>query len=77
MKNITLAVDENVLADARRYAAARGTTVNALVRSHLEQLARHEQRVKDAIRELREMSENSEGRLGPDYRWNREELYDR
>jgi hypothetical protein len=35
MKNITLALDENVLAAVRRHAANRGTTVNAIVRDHL------------------------------------------
>ena len=39
MKNITLAVDETVLADVRRYAAANNTTVNALVRQSLEGIA--------------------------------------
>ncbi len=77
MKNITLAVDDAVLSEVRRYAALRGTTVNALVRDHLERIARNEQRTKDAIRELREMSENTEARLGPDYKWNREENYER
>ena len=35
MKNITLAVEENVLDEARRYAANRKTTVNGLVRDFL------------------------------------------
>lgn len=39
-KNITLAIDELVLAEARVVAAKHGTTVNALVRSYLEDVAR-------------------------------------
>ena len=37
MKNVTLAVEEDVLAAARKYAAARKTTVNGLVRDYLRQ----------------------------------------
>ena len=37
MKNITLAIDEEVLRAARIYAAEHDTTVNALVREYLGQ----------------------------------------
>ncbi|MGE3872375.1 MAG: hypothetical protein AB7F74_05395 [Parvibaculaceae bacterium] len=59
MKNITLSVDEDVLAKVRRYAAEHDTTVNALVRAELERIARQDDRVKRAMRELREMSDRS------------------
>jgi hypothetical protein len=75
MKNITLAVDEGLLNKMRDLAAQRGTTVNALVREHFEQLTRNEERRREAIRELREMSERSEARLGPNYKFDREEIY--
>lgn len=39
MKNITLAVEDNVLAAVRELAAERNTTVNALVRDYLGTLA--------------------------------------
>ena len=39
MKNVTLALDEETLRAARRIAAERSTTVNALVREFLERLA--------------------------------------
>lgn len=38
-KNITLAIDEDVLNDVRKYAAENNTTVNALVRVALEGVA--------------------------------------
>jgi hypothetical protein len=76
MKNITLAVDEDVLARAREFAKSHGTTVNALVREHLVQIVEQEHR-RDAARQgLLKLMSNSEARLGPDYRWNREELYE-
>ncbi len=52
MKNITLAVEDEVLAEARKYAAANNTTINALVRDYLSRLARFESRSKKAREEL-------------------------
>lgn len=76
MKNITLAVDERVLAEVRRYAATRNKTVNGLVREHLEQIARNENRAREAMRELREMSDRSAAEVGP-VTWKRDDLYER
>ena len=64
MKNITLSVDEDVLAEVRRYAAERKTTVNALVREHLTRMARHADRAGRARERIRELSEQSRARLG-------------
>ena len=44
MKNITLSVEDNVLAIVRRLAAERNSTVNALVRDYLTSLAAHDNR---------------------------------
>lgn len=38
--NVTLSVDDRVVAEARRIAAARGTSFNQLVRDFLEDLTR-------------------------------------
>jgi hypothetical protein len=77
MKNLTLALDDAILDGVRKYAANRGTTVNAIVREHLTRIATQEDKAAQARRELVELSNRSEGRLGPDYKWNRAELYDR
>jgi hypothetical protein len=76
MKNITLSVDENVLSAVRRHAAERNSTVNALVRDYLTNLATHEDRAKLARARLKELSKQSQGRLGKKT-WSREELHDR
>jgi hypothetical protein len=76
MKNITLAIDKEVLRSARIYAAERGTTVNALVREYLSQLATQEERAAEARRHLVKLSEESKARLGPDWKWNRDEIYE-
>ncbi|SDR46060.1 hypothetical protein SAMN05519103_03437 [Rhizobiales bacterium GAS113] len=77
MKNITLAVDEDVLDKVRKYAVSRDTTVNAIVREHLEQIAKNDDRLKQVVAELRRLSENSTAELGPGYKWNREDCYER
>ncbi|MFY9642481.1 MAG: hypothetical protein WA265_16450 [Rhodomicrobium sp.] len=76
MKNITLAVEDEVLAEVRKYAAAHDTTVNALVRDYLGRLASFESRSKKAREELLKLAEESTLDLGA-WKWNREELYDR
>jgi hypothetical protein len=77
MKNITLAVEDEVLAEARRYAAANNTTVNALVRDYLTRLAAQEDSAANARKKLAELARNSTWDPGPDWKWNREALYDR
>jgi Family of unknown function (DUF6364) len=77
MKNITLAVNEDVLEKVRKYAVRRETTVNAIVREHLEQIARNGDRLKQVVTELRQMSESSTAELGPRYKWKREDCYER
>ena len=76
MKNITLAINEKVLDEVREIAVRRRTTVNALVRDYLTQIASEESRIAEARKGLLELMENSTGRLGPDYVWNREEIYE-
>lgn len=75
MKNLTLAIDDELLERSRAYAEKRGTTVNAIIRAHLEQVTDNAERVARAMRELRELSEKSTATLGPDYKFNREEVY--
>lgn len=76
MKNITLSIPEETLNEVRRIAAQRGTTVNALVRQYLDQLALNHDRAKQAMKELREMSEKSSAELGK-ITWTRDDLYER
>jgi predicted transcriptional regulator len=76
MKNITLSVDDNVLAAVRRLAGERNSTVNALVREYLTNLAAHEDRAKRARACLRQLSAQSRGRLGKKS-WSRDDLHDR
>jgi hypothetical protein len=76
MKNITLSVEEDVLAAVRRHAAERNSSVNALVREYLTNLAAHEDRANRARARLRQLSKQSVGRLGK-RTWTRDDLHDR
>jgi CHASE3 domain sensor protein len=74
-KNVTLAIDETLLARARAIAARKNTSVNEIVRNHLEQLVRGEDLLEGALKELRAMSEQTSARLGKNYRFDREAAY--
>jgi hypothetical protein len=76
MKNITLAVDEDVLKVVRRYAAERETTVNALVRDHLRSIAERTRRSRDTRRRLLELIDRSTGDMG-EQGWDRAKLHER
>ena len=76
MKNITLSVEDDVLATVRRLAAERNSTVNALVREYLTNLAAHDSRAKRARARLRQLSAQTNGRLGKKT-WSRDDLHDR
>lgn len=77
MKNITLAVDDATLKAARKYAAERETTVNALVRDYLQKLVGQKTRAAKARDELVRMSEDTKGQAGSGWTWDRDDLYDR
>lgn len=76
MKNITLAVDENVLEGVRVYAAKHNTTVNAIVRQYLTAIAEQEDKTVRARRRLRELMDRSTLDVGP-VTWSRDDLYGR
>jgi len=76
MKNITLSVEEDVLAKVRRYAAEHNSTVNGLVRDYLKRLARFDDRAAEARRRIGDLSNQSEGRIGGKD-WDRASLHER
>lgn len=76
MRNITLSIDDEVLAAVRRHAAEQNSSVNALVREYLTSLAAHQDRANRARTRLRQLSKQSRGQLGKKT-WTREELHDR
>lgn len=80
MKNLTLRIDEAVLAEARKQAALRGTTVAKVVREFLRDYAiahpPESATAKRTRRELVKLAEPSTSGLPSDRKWNREGIYE-
>ncbi len=76
MANLTIAVDERVLKRARIKALEQGTSVNAVLRSFLEQYVLEVDARRRAVREILALSRTSRAGRG-DRRWSRDELHDR
>ena len=77
MKNITLAIEDEVLDKVRIVAAEKKTTVNALVRKFLVDLASRDERLAEARKQLLRLMDTSEGRMAPDWKFDREETHER
>ena len=71
--NLTLSVDEQVVARARKNADALGKSLNQLIRDYLENLAG----LDDAERSIEEFKRLSGKGDSRGWRFKRDELYDR
>jgi hypothetical protein len=77
MANVTLTVDENLLKQARIRALEQDTSVNALVRSYLEEYVGRGPR-REGMAEFLALTESIHAGSGPGGRsWTREQLYER
>jgi hypothetical protein len=72
--NLTLSVEEETLERARVVARNLGTSVNAMVRRYLEELA-GKKNGTELARRFREMFAEPAG-SGKPWTWNRDELYE-
>lgn len=75
MANLTLSIPEDLLRRARIRALEQGTSVNAVVRQHLEAYAGGSQRRERAIAAVLRLAERAESGAGG-RRWTRDELHD-
>jgi hypothetical protein len=73
-KNLTLAIDDDLLDRARVVAAVRRTTVNAMVREYLERVVQEEREGDAVTQELLKLSAESTARMG-DWRPSRDDTY--
>ncbi len=73
--NVTLSIDEQLLARARRVADSMGKSVNQLVREYLESLTDAGDPARD-IEELRRLSKQGKGR-SRGWRFSRDEIHER
>jgi hypothetical protein len=73
--NLTLSVDEQLVKNARRAAAAMGKSLNQVIREYLEQLTGRD-RIESDVQEFLRLSTDSEGR-SRGWRFDRDELHER
>ena len=71
--NVTLSIDEQVVARARKKAEALGKSLNQLVRDYLQKLAGSD----DPERSLREFERLSGTGNSRGWRFNRDEIHER
>jgi len=76
MKNVTLAIEDDLLLEARKVALERNTTVNRLVRDFLSRLVEQRSRRAAARERLRRTMAEKKVNVG-NVRWTREELHER
>lgn len=76
MKNITLAVEDEVLELVKLTAAEQGTTVDALVREFFATVAATRRANDGARQALLNLAREAAGDMGGK-KWNREALHDR
>jgi hypothetical protein len=74
---LTLAIEDCLLEAACVVAAEKRTTVNAMVREFLKDIANRDQRQQRARAALCELIHSSKGRMRPDFRFEREETHER
>jgi len=76
-KNITMAINADLLKKARKIAVDKDTTVTGLIRNYLENLVEQEGKSKkETISELVELLNRSSAEVGKKT-WTREDLHER
>ena len=73
-RNLTLAIDDNLLDKVRVLAAMKRTSVNEMVRGFLTRLVEQEVEHDEATEELLKLIDESDGDMG-DWRPSREDAY--
>lgn len=77
MTNITLAIEDDIVKKVRKLAVERNTSLTALVRENLRQLAaREDLRTEELIAELEESFRSVPLKVGVKS-WNRDDLHAR
>lgn len=76
-KNLTMAIDEDLLKKARKIAVDKNTTLTGLIRTYLNNLIEQESKNKDEIiTELTNLFDHSKAVVG-EKTWRREDLHER
>lgn len=79
MKNVTLAIDDKLLEQARGLAEKRKTSLNAMIRSLLAEEVEQEDRIAWAKAGMKRLMEEARAKAalddGEPYVWNRRDAY--
>ena len=75
MKNVTLAIDDTLLAAARALAEERKTSLNAMMRGLLAHEVEQAGRIAAARRGLTDLMDRSSGQLPEGFKWSRGDIY--
>ena len=76
MANVTLVMDDELLASARAFAKADGTTLNAMIRRLVADAIDQKQRREAARAQILAHMDKSTARIPKGYKFNRAELYE-
>ena len=76
IRNLTLAIEDELLLEARKIALERRTTVNRMVREYLATLVDRESRVRKARSNLNKAFQRGIVEVGQ-RTWRREDLHER
>ena len=76
MANLTIAIEDDLLRKARVHALEQGTSVNALVREYLRELAGEASRQLAAARRIVKLAHENDARVGG-ATWARDDLHER
>ena len=76
MRNLTLAMDDEILREARKLALDDNTTINQLVREYLKELVETRGRRSSARARIKQSMREKRVAVGP-RTWSREDLHER
>jgi Arc/MetJ-type ribon-helix-helix transcriptional regulator len=76
MRNLTLSLPEDLVRDAKVYAAERDLSLSALVRETLESVVTSRDRRREAVKRLLDLAKKPLYSIPPGS-WNRDELHER
>ncbi|MCK5199328.1 MAG: hypothetical protein KAR21_13305 [Spirochaetales bacterium] len=74
--NITLSADKDLINNSRLYAEKHNTTLNNLVREYLKRIT-NESETKNIAEEFETLARDNSGRSSGNYKFDRDEIYDR
>ena len=74
--NITLSADKDLINNSRLYAEKHNTTLNNLVREYLKHIT-NDSSGENIAREFEVLARDNGGKSSIDYKFDRDEIYDR